>query len=300
MKAAILGGGVWGQALAQCIESRGHTAAVWSRRGELSLETALGGADAVVYAASFQAQREVLERVRGLCDPAMPWVQASKGMEAGSGLLGHELVEAVLPGHRCVALSGPSYAHEIPAKPTVVTLAGLESGSRALVARLLGSPTLRLYPCEDVGGVLLCGALKNVLALGCGICEGLGLGENARAALLTRGLEEMERLVVLEGGAPSTIMSPAGIGDVMLTCFSTTSRNTALGVAVGRRGCFAPALASGVLAEGVTTAAGLMARMERRGGVEIPIFTAIHSIFHRGVMVEEALTGLLARPLPAP
>lgn len=298
-RVAVLGGGAWGTALAVHAWRQGHRVALWARTAprfnglelppltlSVTPQAALDGADFVIVAVPAQHLRGVMEPL-----PNLPVLLACKGVEAGTGLLPTEVI-----GHGAV-LSGPNFAAEVAAGlPAAAVVASTDAALRDAVIAALGGPVLRLYSSADVLGVQAGGAVKNVLAIAAGAAMGAGLGENARAALITRGLAELSRLVLALGGRAETAAGLSGMGDLMLTASSPTSRNTALGERLGRGETLAEALAaSRGVAEGVATAPALLARAGRLG-VEMPICEAVAAMLDGRASVREVMGGLLARP----
>ena len=298
----VLGAGSWGTALALHAQRQGNFVALWARTAPrpagialppgLALTTdpaaAMAQADFAIVAVPAQHLRAIMA---GL--PALPLLLACKGFEAGTGLLPTEVL-----GHGAV-LSGPNFAAEVAAGlPAAAVVAG-EAALRDRMIAALGGPALRLYSSADLLGVQAGGAAKNVLAIAAGAAMGAGLGENARAALITRGLVELSRLVIALGGRAETAAGLSGMGDLMLTACSPTSRNTALGLRLGQGETLAQAMAaSRGVAEGVATAPALLARAARLG-VELPICAAVARMLDGGVSVRDAMGGLLARPFRA-
>jgi len=319
---AIVGSGAWGCALACAVARAGHVPLLWGRDPAL-LRTiaerrenprqlpgvplareiriapqaeALAAAPVWLLAVPAQALREVLAALPGT---EAVQVICAKGIERRTGLLLSQVVAELRPGAPVAVLSGPSFAAEVArGLPTALTLAAprLEEASR--LAGTLASPAFRLYASDDLVGVELAGALKNVVAIAAGVVMGMGLGENARAALITRGLAEMARLVEAEGGRRETLMGLAGLGDLMLTATSLTSRNTRLGHELGRGaqpgGLLAP---SRPLAEGAWTARAAVERAARYG-IELPLTAAVADVVEGRIDVVEAVRRLLSRPLP--
>jgi glycerol-3-phosphate dehydrogenase (NAD(P)+) len=322
---AVLGAGAWGTALAISLARRGgHKVTLWSHSEPLAeqlMETGenlpyLPGytvpfdvrvtADAV--ATVFEAEivvlvtpsehlREVLALVAPALERGQVIVSATKGLEETS-LLRMSQVIASLTGIACCVLSGPSFAAEVAAGiPTAIVAASSVPGVAQMVQREFGSPTLRLYTNDDVAGVELGGALKNVIALAAGVVNGLELGHNAGAALVTRGIAEMTRLAVACGGRTQTLAGLSGLGDLVLTCTGSLSRNRTVGTELGRGRPLKDVLAglNGKVAEGVrstTAALGLAARY----GVEMPITEQMDAILHHGKGPKEAIRELMARP----
>lgn len=292
-RVAVLGGGAWGCALALHAQRQGHAVALWARTApRAALPTvptphaAVAGADFAIIAVPTQHLRAVLE---GL--PPVPLLLACKGFEAGSGLLPTEVA-----GGGAV-LSGPNFAAEVAAGlPAAAVVAGADAAMVGDVIAALGGPSMRLYSSADVLGVQAGGAAKNVLAIAAGTAMGAGLGENARAALITRGLAELSRLVLALGGRAETAAGLSGMGDLMLTACSETSRNTALGMRLGQGESLPQALAaSRGVAEGVATAPALLARAARLG-VDMPICGAVAAMLDGRLTVRAAMAELLARP----
>ena len=280
MRVGILGAGAWGRALAETAGRAGHEVRLWSRADGPDRFDAAASAEVAVLAVPAQAMAEIAarldpERARGTL------VIAAKGLERGTGRL---MSEVLGPGFAAGALSGPNFAAEVAAGlPAAAVLAGAPQAAFA-------TSSFRVYESRDVVGVQLCGALKNVIAIAAGITEGRRLGENARAALITRGLAEIRRLVIAEGGEAETVAGLAGLGDLMLSATSLTSRNYAYGVALGA-GQPPPA----ALAEGALTAEPALLRAER-AGVELPIARAVANIVAGRSGIEAAMKRLLARP----
>jgi glycerol-3-phosphate dehydrogenase (NAD(P)+) len=324
MRLSIMGAGAWGTALAVLAARAGCAVQLWARRPALAAElaavreniaylpdiaiepsirietdfTAALDADAVVYA-------QPAQHFRAFCSSAAPYwpmgtalVIAAKGIELGSGALLNEIAAEALPDVPVAILSGPSFAAEAAAGlPTAVAIAGTDPDLVGLLMTALAHGAFRPYGADDPLGVEVAGAVKNVLAVACGIVVGRGLGENARAALITRGLAEVTRLALAKGGRAETLMGLAGIGDLVLTCTSLKSRNTSLGFELGQGRPLADILSSRrSIAEGVTTAAAVVA-LAARIGIEMPIAEAVHRILTDHAVIDDEVRGLLARPL---
>jgi glycerol-3-phosphate dehydrogenase (NAD(P)+) len=235
--------------------------------------------------------------VAPLLEPGQVVISATKGLEEGSLLRMSEVVGS-LTGNACGVLSGPSFAQEVAAGiPTAMVAAAKDAGVAQTIQREFGSATLRLYTNDDVAGVELGGALKNVIAMAAGVVHGLGLGQNAAAALITRGIAEMTRLAVAYGGRRETLAGLSGLGDLVLTCTGSLSRNRTVGIELGH-GRQLPEILKGLngkVAEGVrstTAALGLAARH----GVEMPITEQMDAVLHKGKSPKEAIRELMARP----
>jgi glycerol-3-phosphate dehydrogenase (NAD(P)+) len=263
-------------------------------------DEALNGAELVVYAAPSQHLRQVVRAgaATGHLGKAPLVAVASKGIEQRSLALMSEVVEAEVPGGRVVAISGPSFAAEVAARqPTAIVAASRDPEAAQQVQDALSNATFRVYTHDDLIGVELGGALKNVMAVATGIVEGAGLGNNSRAALITRGLAEMTRLGVALGARQSTFAGLAGIGDLVLTCTGALSRNRAIGMEIGSGKTLEQALAGKpTVAEGVDTTKSALA-LAQREGVEMPIATMVYRILFDGHSPRRAIPELMARGL---
>lgn len=319
----VIGGGAWGTALAQMLASDGREVMLWAyesevvqavnaeHRNPLYLPSAqlaatiratgeladLAGLDTVLVVTPAQVLGRVL---CGLVRPPRDLVLCSKGIEAGTGRLMNDVAREASPGSAIAVLSGPTFAHEVAAGlPTAVTLAC--EGGRAQWERLapaIARPAFRPYYSDDVTGAEIGGAVKNVLAIACGVVEGLALGQNARAALIARGYAEMLRFGEALGAEVATLSGLCGLGDLVLTCSSMSSRNFSLGKALGE-GAQAAALMADrrTVAEGAHTAPVLAALAEARG-IAMPIVAAVDAIL-KGAEARAVVAQLLARPLRA-
>lgn len=321
---AIVGGGAWGTALALTLLRAGRSCCLWIREPEAAtaaredrrnpfladhelptaltisnhLQESLEGAEAVVLVVPSQFLRPLARELKERLTGSETIVICSKGIEADSGALMHQVVEEEMPGRPWAVLSGPSFAAEVAGgQPTAVTIAARDRELAAKVAATFATPTFRPYVSEDPIGVEVGGAVKNVLAIACGIASGCGFGANARAALITRGLAEIMRLGRALGARRETLSGLAGIGDLTLTCSSEQSRNFSFGKALGR-GLTAEEAQAGskVVVEGAENARSVTA-LARRLGVEMPICEAVHQILYRELPLEEAMQSLLTRPL---
>jgi glycerol-3-phosphate dehydrogenase (NAD(P)+) len=321
VKIAILGAGAWGSALAVSL-SRSHAATLWSRRAEdcehlkrsrtsrylpdvvipdsvaiePELARAVEGRDVVLVATATAGLRETLRAVAACTSPsALVW--ACKGFETSSGQLPHQVAAEELPRATSVGtLSGPSFALEVArGQPTAVVLASRDGAFAARMAASLNSARLRIYSNDDLAGVELGGALKNVVAIAAGICDGLALGRNARAALVTRGLAEIARLGAAMGGRVETFNGLAGLGDLVLTCTGDLSRNREVGVSLAKGLTLDEALGGlGHVAEGVHSARAARDHA-RRLGIEMPITEAVCAVLFEGRPAPEAVQQLLTR-----
>lgn len=322
----VLGAGAWGTALALVGLQAGNALTLWARGTEAVAEMAasrenrryLPGialpaalhltadlaeaatADLVLLVAPTQHLRGLVAQLRPHLRPATPLVLCSKGIEITSGAFLHDMLAETAPGHPVAALSGPTFANEVArGLPTAVTLACPDQALGWRLVHALGTRTFRPYWQGDLVGAEVGGAVKNVLAIACGIAAGLKLGDNARAALVTRGLAELARLGAALGARPDTLMGLSGLGDLVLTCGSPQSRNMSLGIALGQGRSLLETLAERhSVAEGVPTARAVMA-VAARLGVDMPICGAIDAILHQGADVQAILQGLLERPFKA-
>jgi glycerol-3-phosphate dehydrogenase (NAD(P)+) len=258
---------------------------------------AVEGRTAVVLAVPSQAFREVAAKIPAGVPSGADWVIATKGLEEGSGLRMSEVLTQVRPDASMCVLAGPSLAREVVSgHPTTVLAASDDPALAARVRDLFHGPTFRVYTSSDVRGVEIGTALKNVVALAAGILDGMGLGANAKGALLTRGLAEMTRLGVALGARRETFLGLAGVGDLVTTCSSPLSRNRSLGEAIGRGIPVQEAIAGMTqVAEGVPTTRSAVA-LGRRLGIELPIAEQVARILFEGVDPHEALRALMARP----
>ena len=326
-RVAILGAGAWGTALALVARRAGHGTILWAHEPEVavavnarqenplflpgialdpgiaathSLADAIAGAHTVLLAVPAQHLRGVLARAAPHFTDATRLVLCAKGIEQGTGLTMTEVVATESPGPGLAVLSGPTFAAEVAkGLPTAVTVAAKDRALAEAVAATLGTPAFRPYLSDDPVGAEIGGAVKNVIAIACGIVAGRGLGDNARAALITRGLAEIARLARAKGGQRETLMGLAGLGDLTLTCNAMQSRNFSLGAALGRGEALSAILAQRrSVAEGVETAPAVLA-LAGRLGVDMPISAAVAAILHRGAGIDDTIRALLARPFRA-
>ena len=262
---------------------------------------AFGPAELAISAVPAQFMRGVWARLRERVPAAMPIVSVAKGIENETLLRPTQILADVLGGGRpLAALSGPSIAPEIARKlPATVAAASEDEGLALRVQELFSRPYFRVYTNPDLVGVELAGATKNVIAIAAGILDGLEAGQNAKAALLTRGLAEITRLGTALGGRAETFAGLAGAGDLVTTCFSPVGRNRSFGEAIGRGGTMQEALArTESVVEGVATARSVVELAERHG-VEMPITQAVHDVLFGGTSPQEAIAELMTRPLKA-
>jgi glycerol-3-phosphate dehydrogenase (NAD(P)+) len=322
MNIAILGAGAWGTALAVNLVAH-HTVTLWARNAEQVVEmrskgtnkrylpeiklpaklllsadisVALQDAELIILAVPVAGLRDALQQVaKSQQTCGVIWL--CKGFEAGTGLLPHQVVAAELPQNfPCGVLSGPSFAQEVARSlPTALTLASTDEVFARNTAHALHHARLRVYASNDVVGVEVGGAVKNVLAIAAGICDGMGLGYNARAALITRGLAEVARLGVKLGGRAETLAGLSGAGDLILTCTGDLSRNRQVGLLLAQQHTLPEILRRlGHVAEGVYTVREVH-QMARRLGVEMPICEAVYRVVYEQVPVSVMLEELLNR-----
>ena len=325
MRCAVVGAGAWGTALANLLAENGHDVSLWAREPEVVSDVrsrrenvtflpgvtlapslgvtddqraALTGAELIVYAAPSQHLRAVVRAGAPAVGASAVVAVASKGIEQGTLALMSDVVEQELGDRRVVAVSGPSFAAEVAAhEPTAIVAASAHADAAHAVQAALSSSFFRVYTHDDLVGVEVGGSLKNVMAVATGILEGVGLGNNARAALITRGLAEITRLGVALGARASTFAGLAGIGDLVLTCTGALSRNRAVGLDVGRGMTLDQALAGKqTVAEGVATTKSALA-LAQREGVEMPIATMVYRILFDGHPATSAVPELMTRGL---
>lgn len=324
-RVGVVGGGAWGTTLAMVALRAEMTASLWVREPDVAKSinntnrnpflpgvkldpriraatelAALRDSDAFLLAAPAQHLRTVCRGLRPHVRPGAPLVICAKGIEENTGKLLSEVVADEIPGAPLAVLSGPTFAPEVArGLPAAVTLACTDAAIGKVLVEALGTPAFRPYLSSDIVGAQVGGGVKNVLAIACGIVSGRKLGDNARAALVTRGLAEIQRLGRVLGAQAATLMGLSGLGDLVLTCTSEQSRNFSLGFALGRGQTVEQVLATrSSVAEGVSTAAAVVT-LAARLGIEMPISAAVDAIVHRGVAIEQAIQELLARPFRA-
>ena len=327
MRCAVVGAGAWGTALADVLARNGHEVRLWAYEADVvesingkhenlrflgghkvapairatgDIKRAVEGAELVTLATPSHVLRSILRSAGTSIPRSAPIVVATKGIEKGTLCLMTEVAEQEIEGATVVALSGPSFAKEVVScQPTAVVVASAKTGAASVAQRAFSSPYFRTYTHTDVTGVELGGALKNVMAVATGIAEGLGLGFNARAALVTRGLAEMTRLGVALGAEQSTFAGLAGLGDLVLTCTGSLSRNRAVGVEVGKGKTLEEVLRNReTVAEGVLTAQSAR-ELAAREGVEMPIVDTVNRVLFEGQPAHSAIAALMTRELRA-
>jgi glycerol-3-phosphate dehydrogenase (NAD(P)+) len=316
---AVIGGGAWGTALAQVAARAGRDVLLWAMESDvveainsahenpiflpgIPLDPAIRatgkiedvvGCDAALVVTPAQHMRSVLEKAPR-CD--MPLVLCSKGIDERSGQLLHQVAAEACPGASVAVLSGPTFAHEVAGGlPTAVTLAAEDHSIAQQLRDAIARPEFRIYLTDDVAGAEIGGAVKNVLAIACGVVEGRGLGQNARAALIARGFAEMARFGVAMGARPETLAGLSGLGDLVLTCSSTSSRNYSLGKGMGEGRDAAELMADRrTVAEGAFTAP-VLAKLARECGIDMPIVDAVDRLL-KGAPIDAVVEALLSRP----
>jgi glycerol-3-phosphate dehydrogenase (NAD(P)+) len=323
-KLGVIGAGAWGTALAVVGRRAGRDVRLWALEPEVESEinqqhrntpylpgialdpdivatgelAVAADADVILLVTPAQHLRGTCEKLKRLLKPSVPVVICAKGIERGTSALMTDVALECLPGIPLMVLSGPTFAKEVAAGlPTAITLGATDQALARKVAVAIGSPSFRPYVSADIVGAEVGGAVKNVLAIGCGIVEGKGLGANGRAALLARGLAEIVRLAVARGGRPETLMGLSGLGDLVLTATSTQSRNYSLGVALGKGQTLEEVLGSRrSVTEGVTTAEAVVT-LAAKLGIDMPICAAIDQVLNHGAAIDAMLKALLERPL---
>ncbi len=323
---AIIGGGSWGTALACVLAPRFGQVHLWVLEPDLakrmresrindiflpglplpervcvetSLEAALAGANVVLSVVPSHAVRAIYGQMIPWLTPAMRIISASKGLESGTLLRVSQVIRATVgPGYRIAVLSGPTFAREVAAgSPTALVIASEDSSLVAEAQAAFSGPTFRAYGSSDPTGVEIGGALKNVIAIGAGICDGLGLGHNAIAALITRGLAELTRLAVAVGARAETLSGLAGLGDLVLTCTGDLSRNRQVGLKLAAGMELGRILESSpMVAEGVKTTSAAM-ELAKKNQIELPITREMDAVLNQGRSPEEAIRRLMSRTL---
>jgi glycerol-3-phosphate dehydrogenase (NAD(P)+) len=332
VKISVIGAGAWGTALSIALTRQGrHAVNLWAFEKEVAasvrnnrvnelflpaqklpeaitatndLAEALQGAELIVGVMPSHHCRVVFDQMvsKKLLNNGIPFVSATKGVEQQTLLRMTEVITEVVSrsdAHpRVAAISGPSFAAEVAkGDPTAITVASTDPQLAALVQKEFSDATLRIYTNDDVVGVELGGALKNVIAIAAGVCDGMGLGHNTAAALMTRGLAEITRLAVACGAKRSTMLGLAGMGDLVLTCTGGLSRNRSVGVGLGQGRRLTEIIADmhGMVAEGVLTTNAAMG-LAQKMNVEMPITEQMHAILHKGKPAREAIRELMTRP----
>jgi len=328
VKIAVIGGGSWGTALAAYLAGLEHDVRLWVLEPEVlqeiessrtnsnflpgielpssirptnDLEEALDGAETILSVVPTQFVRSVVVRMRDFIPPDAIIISASKGIENGSLCRVSEIFNEELPGERqsgTLVLAGPCFAKEVArSQPTAGVIAGDDYDAALRIQKAFSSELFRFYTSDDLVGVEICGAVKNVIALASGVITGLGLGDNTRAALITRGLAETARLSKSLGGRVRTVAGLAGIGDMVLTCTSKTSRNFSVGFRLGAGETLEEITSSmKMIAEGVKTTIST-ATLAEREGIEMPICSAMYDILYKGLEPREAVRMLMTRGL---
>jgi glycerol-3-phosphate dehydrogenase (NAD(P)+) len=331
MKISVMGAGAWGTALAIALARKNtHQVRLWAFEKEVlesiqqrrvnelflpgcelppaitatnDMRDALSSADIVLSVMPSHHCRRVFEHMAQWLRPQMVFVSATKGVENETLLRMSQVIDEVvtrLSGFqpKVAALSGPSFAKEVArGDPTAITVAAADQDTAGIVQREFSDPVFRVYVNDDVTGVELGGALKNVIAIAAGVCDGLGLGHNTVAALITRGLAEISRLAVACGAKRETMAGLAGMGDLVLTCTGGLSRNRTVGVELGKGRNLDDIIAGmhGMVAEGVLTTNAAMG-LAKKAGVEMPITSQMHAILHQGKPPRDAIRELMTRP----
>ena len=323
MNVAVIGTGGWGTALAVLLHGNGHKVTLWGRLPEevepiiaagenkaflpgvkipreilltLDAQSALREAALVVLAVPSHGMRPTCEKAREFLTPGLPLVSVAKGIETETGARMSEVIAQVLKTDRIIALSGPSHAEEVGRGiPTAVVVAAKDHALAATAQKAFMNERFRIYTHDDIIGVELGGALKNVIAIAAGACDGIGFGDNTKAALCTRGLAEMTRLGVALGARRETFFGLSGVGDLIVTAFSRHSRNRGFGERLGKGETPGQIAASTqMVAEGVKTAKSAW-QLAQRHGVDVPITRQVHAIIYEGQAPKQAVRDLMTR-----
>lgn len=323
---AVLGGGAWGTALAQIAAAAKRAVTLWAREPEViesinanqenaaflpgvrlnpvirataELEDA-AEAELILAVPPAQHMRGMLNALKPYVDEGKAVVLCAKGVERGTLALMTEVLAQEIPSAHPAVLSGPGFAKDVArGLPTATTIASPDEGLAQRVVATIGLPTFRPYVATDLVGAEIGGAVKNVIAVGCGVAEGRKLGDGARAALITRGFAELTRLGLAMGARLETLSGLCGLGDLVLTCCSMNSRNTSLGAALGEGRAFKDILAERrSVAEGAESAPAVVA-LAHKHGVEMPICAAVNDIVAERVSIDDAIFALLSRPFKA-
>ncbi len=319
---AVIGAGSWGTTVASLAAANTPTT-LWARRPEIvesinthhinpdyiggvglspnlrasvSLEDTVSAADIVVMAVPSQGFRQVLTEASQFIRPWVPVVSLSKGLEAGSMLRMSQVAHQVLPGHPVAVLTGPNLASEISVGQPAASVVAIDDAVIATALQeLFSSPTFRVYTNPDVVGCEIAGVVKNVIAIASGIAMGMGFGDNTRATLITRGLAEMTRLAMALGGQLESLAGLAGMGDLIATCSSTSSRNTTVGMRLGKGEALDDIIAStSMVAEGVRSSKSVL-ELAHQHGVDMPITEQVVAVCHEGKNAADALVALMSR-----
>lgn len=319
---AVIGAGSWGTTVASLAAANTPTT-LWARRQEIvesinthhinpdyiggvglspnlrasvSLEDTVSAADIVVMAVPSQGFRQVLTEASQFIRPWVPVVSLSKGLEAGSMLRMSQVAHQVLPGHPVAVLTGPNLASEISVGQPAASVVAIDDAVIATALQeLFSSPTFRVYTNPDVVGCEIAGVVKNVIAIASGIAMGMGFGDNTRATLITRGLAEMTRLAMALGGQLESLAGLAGMGDLIATCSSTSSRNTTVGMRLGQGEALDDIIAStSMVAEGVRSSKSVL-ELAHQHGVDMPITEQVVAVCHEGKNAADALVALMSR-----
>ena len=320
----VIGGGAWGTALAHLVAAAGTKSLLWARDAamvetinqirkntqylpDIQLDPRLRAthdlaevcqADSILLVVPAQAVREITKKIAGLASAPVPLICCAKGLEIGTGLLMSEIINETLPDHPMGCLSGPTFAAEAArGVPTAVTLAIPDPALGAALAAAISTTTFRPYISDDVIGAEVGGAVKNVLAIACGVVAGIGMGENSRAALITRGLAEATRLATALGGRSETLSGLAGLGDLAMTCASRQSRNFRFGEALGQGLPLVKILGDmGGVVEGRHTAEAAAKRAAEMK-IDMPICQAVDAVLNQDADLRATIDGLMRRPL---
>ena len=324
---AVLGAGSWALGISLLLNDNGHDVTIWSAipeeiellrrdhenpkylpgvvipeniRLETEIQTAVAEKDVIVIATASKYIRSTAKQLIGRSPDGQILVNLAKGIESDSLFTLSEVIEQELPTAKVCVLSGPSHAEEVARKlPTLVTIASHDMETAKYLQKIFASPVFRVYTSDDMLGIEIGGSLKNVIALAAGMADGVGYGDNVKAALITRGIREISRLAIPMGARPETLYGLSGMGDLIVTCASMHSRNRRAGILIGQGKTMEEAIAEvNMVVEGIVSAKAALALAEKHH-VEMPIVTQVNKVLFEGLPVREAVDNLMMRDLIA-
>jgi len=303
MVLTVIGSGIWGQALAKLAEANQHQVILWSRSGDLSLEVAIAKSEIIISAVSMQGVNNIVKQIQALSlnsnlNSNVILVTATKGLDFETGATPAQIWQNALPHNPIVVLSGPNLSKEIAlGLPAATVVASSDRDAARCIQKVLASKNFRVYTNSDPIGVELGGTLKNVIAIAVGVCDGLKLGTNAKAALITRSLPEIMQVGKYFGAQPETFWGLSGLGDLLATCSSALSRNYQVGYGLGQGKKLEQILAElEGIAEGVNTA-NVLIKLANQKGFNLPICSYVYRLLNNEITALQAVEGLMERDL---